>query len=62
MLERLVPDLRELIDLIRETERFHAVRHDYLMRNAPIALGPGAEEEYQRKCARIEQIRSHWGI
>jgi hypothetical protein len=62
MLERLLPDIRELIDLVRETERFHAIRQDYLLRSAPINMGPGAEEEYQRKCARIAQIRSHWGI
>lgn len=62
MLERLVPEMRELLDLVRETERFDAVRNDHMMSGNPINLGQGAVEEYLRKCARIAQIRSHWGI
>jgi hypothetical protein len=62
MLNELLPDLRELIDLVRAAENFDATVATARMAGNPIPVGECAQAERQRKGQRIEQLRGKWNI
>lgn len=62
MLNELQPDLRELLDLVRQAENYDATIAAAQLAGQPIALGAGAAEERHRKGLRIDQPRAKWDI
>jgi hypothetical protein len=62
MLNELQPDLRELLNLVREVERYDATLTASRMYGNPIEVGPGADEERHRKENRIQEIRAKWNL
>jgi hypothetical protein len=62
MLHELQPDLRELIDLVRQAENYDATVAARQLAGKPIDLGAGAADERRRKGLRIELLRTKWNI
>lgn len=62
MLNELQPDLRELIELVRQSENYDATIAASMMAGTPITVGAGAVAERQRKSRRIAQLREKWNI
>jgi hypothetical protein len=62
MLNELQPDLRELIDLVRQAENYDATLAAARLAGRPIELGAGAAEERHRQGLRIDQLRTKWNI
>ena len=62
MLNELQPDLRELIELVRQAENYDATMAASSLAGTPIAAGADAVAERQRKGQRIEQLRGKWNI
>ena len=62
MLNELLPDLRDLIDLVRDVERYDATLAASRVYGVPIQVGPGSGEERHRKEMRIQELRAKWNI
>jgi hypothetical protein len=62
MLNELQPDLRELIQLVREIENFDATITAARNAGKPIEPQQPALEERQRKGHRIVELQTKWGL
>lgn len=62
MLNQLQPDLRELLDLVRQAENFDATLAASRQLGKPIEPKPEAYAERERRGARITYLRNKWGI
>ena len=58
MLSNLQPDLRELLDLVRDEASYRAT----LAARPDIKAEPVAEAGYARKILRIRQLRERWDL
>lgn len=58
MLNSLLPDLRELLELVHDEAAYRAT----LNARPDIKPEPLAELEYQRKVLRIRQLRERWDL
>jgi hypothetical protein len=62
MLNELQPNLRELIDLVRQAENYDATMTAAALAGNPIVAGAEAMAERKRKDQRIAQLRQKWDI
>lgn len=62
MLNELQPDLRELLDLVRDLENFDATIVAMRSAGKPIEPAQSAYDERKRKELRIVQLRTKWAI
>ncbi len=62
MLNELQPDIRELMDLVRQAENFDATMAASRAAGKPIEPQQSAYDERERKTQRIHQIRAKWAI
>ena len=62
MLNELLPDLRELLDLVRQVENYDATVAANMLAGTPIAISDAAAAERKRKELRSVHLRDKWGI
>lgn len=62
MLNELQPDMRELLDLVRQAENFDATLAASRQVDKPIEPAPEAYAERERRGVRIAYLRNKWGI